>query len=446
MRWEQQVQYASISDIGFRRRNNQDAYAVRLCTERGDWQERGHLFLVADGMGGHAVGELASKIAADTIPHTYQKLTTLKAPEALKAAVEAANHAIYDRGVQNRDFLRMGTTCTTLVLGPLGAMVGHVGDSRAYRVRKGRIDQLTFDHSLLWELMRQKKLRPDELPVRAPRNVITRSLGPEESVNVDLEGPLPILPGDTYVLCSDGLTGHVSDTEIGMIAGELPPGEACRLLIHLANLRGGLDNITVVIARVGPLPAGVEAGEFTQEDTPDGVTWWLLALFWMLAALFVGGLALALLQDRTLLGGTLAGASLLTAIGIVVWRILRAARLRSRRDPDRTVHWQPHSTAPARLTPEFLLELDRVESDVQRAANEEGWSIDWTVHQQAYESAQAACAAKQYSRALSEYARALDVLMTGVSMQRKLMQHEARRGTKRDNGTGRREEGVSRKD
>src|SRR5260370_28552344 len=253
MLWEQKIEYAALTDIGFRRRNNQDSYAVQISSDREQWERRGHLFLVADGMGGHAVGELASKIAADTIPHTYLKLADDDPALALKAAVVAGNATINARGEMNRVFPRMGTTCTTLVLYPQGAVVAHVGDSRAYRIRSDRIEQLTFDHSLQWELLRQGRMSPEEIFRREPRNVITRSLGPQPVVEVDVEGPYPIRPGDVYVLCSDGLTGLVRDVEIGMVSRPLAPSEPCRLLVDLANLRGGPDNITVVVARVGPI-------------------------------------------------------------------------------------------------------------------------------------------------------------------------------------------------
>src|SRR5258708_22029293 len=135
---EQRIEYAALTDIGFRRRNNQDTYAVQIAKDREEWQRRGHLFLVADGMGGHAVGELASKIAADTIPHTYQKSTDEDPAVALKAAVVTANTTINARGEMNRDFTKMGTTCTTLVLSPRGAIIAHDRGSRAYGVRGER--------------------------------------------------------------------------------------------------------------------------------------------------------------------------------------------------------------------------------------------------------------------------------------------------------------------
>ena len=136
MRWEQKVQFASQSDIGFRRRNNQDSHAVTLSPDAETFQVRGHLFIVADGMGGHAVGELASKICVDTIPHTYFKNRAGDIPTALTAAIHDANSAVHEKGSQNAEFNRMGTTVVALVLGPQGAVIGHVGDSRLYRVRR----------------------------------------------------------------------------------------------------------------------------------------------------------------------------------------------------------------------------------------------------------------------------------------------------------------------
>ncbi len=146
----------------------------------------------------------------------------------------------------------MGTTCSTLILLPVGALIAHVGDSRIYRIRDGQIDQLTFDHSLVWELIRHKHLKSEQAQKSVPRNVITRSLGPDPVVEVDVEGPLPVRQGDVYVLCSDGLSGPVGDLEIGTFAAYFHPEDACRYLTHLANLRGGNDNITTVIVRIGP--------------------------------------------------------------------------------------------------------------------------------------------------------------------------------------------------
>src|ERR1041385_8124152 len=144
----------------------------------------------------------------------------------------------------------MGTTGTALVIRPEGAWVGHVGDSRAYRIRGGLIEQLSFDHSLLWELARRQRKSPEEL-TGIPANVIVRSLGPEATVQVDVEGPHPLEQGDVFLLCSDGLSGQVNDRVIGAVVTALPPEEAVRFLVHMANLQGGPDNTTVIVVRVG---------------------------------------------------------------------------------------------------------------------------------------------------------------------------------------------------
>lgn len=258
LRWQSQLQYAAITDVGMRRTSNQDAHAVKLSADEEAWQKRGHLFLVADGMGAHAAGELASQLAADSVPHLYHKLRDLSGPEALKRAVIDTNAEIHRKGQANLDFHNMGTTCSVLTLLPQGAIVAQVGDSRVYRLRQGLLEQLTFDHSLVWEMRAAGKAGGDpNAEINIPRNVITRSLGPYPDVKVDIEGPFPIQPGDTFMLCSDGLVGEVADDEIGPILATLNPEEAARALVDLANLRGGSDNTTVIVVRVtGDLGSG----------------------------------------------------------------------------------------------------------------------------------------------------------------------------------------------
>lgn len=243
------IEFASLTDVGVKRSHNQDAHAIMAANDEEQWRARGHVFLVADGMGAHAVGELASKLAADSIPHIYSKHSQEGPGASLRKAFIEANISIHTRGQQNREFQGMGTTATALVIRPEGAWVGHVGDSRVYRIRGNFIEQLSFDHSLVWELAKRHQKQPEEL-TGVPSNVIIRSLGPEPLVQVDIEGPHPVLPGDCFLLCSDGLSGPVTDREIGAVVGNLAPEEACRFLIHLANLQGGPDNITAVVVHV----------------------------------------------------------------------------------------------------------------------------------------------------------------------------------------------------
>lgn len=243
------IEHACRTDVGVRRSHNQDSLGVHMAGDVERWREHGHIFIVADGMGGHAVGEKASAKAARDIPHLIPKLAPEGPAAAIRKAYFETNTGIHSIGQENPEFRGLGTTATTLWLRPEGAYIGHVGDSRVYRLRGLTLEQLTFDHSAVWELAKRQGVTPEQLHgVRA--NVILRSLGPEPLVEVDVEGPHPLQPGDTFIMCSDGLSGQLSDYEIGAIVGALPPKEACDFVVELANLRGGPDNITVIVVRV----------------------------------------------------------------------------------------------------------------------------------------------------------------------------------------------------
>ena len=414
MRWEQKVQYASLSDVGMRRQNNEDSYAIQVSQSEEEFLRRGHLFLVADGMGGHAVGELASQIASETIPHTYFKSPLPDPRISLQSAVVAANRAIFEKGEQNKEFQRMGTTCSVLTLTPKGAILGHVGDSRCYRIRRDRIDQLTFDHSLEWEMRRRDGKAAEKLDFSNHRNIILRSLGPEPTVQVDLEGPFLVLPEDTFLLCSDGLSNQLSDSEIGAIVRELSPSQSCRLLIQLANLRGGPDNSTVVIARVGELPANVPPPPEPEEESPSALGWMWLAAFWFMSLAIVGGITLWLFGNPWV-GVSLTG---LSSTGMVILllkalSIQREAELRLRANADlsRTNLSRPYRTAVSLSSSELLQLLVDVESGLRRSATEENWSIDLKAHHEAIAAAEQAQRDKRFGRGCRDMARAIDTLM-----------------------------------
>jgi len=266
--WDDIIVDAAATDTGMRRSNNQDSYSIVRSSKVESWRQRGHMFMVADGMGAHAVGELASKLACDNIPHNYTKAKNATPSEAIAKAYKEVGGLIHGKASANRDFQGMGTTCSTLILLPEGALIAHVGDSRVYRIRNGRIDQLSFDHSLAWELVRRNHLSEEQANKAVPRNVITRSLGPDPNIEVDIEGPLPVEQGDVFLLCSDGLSGPVEDAELGAFAGNFHPKNACRYLLHLANLRGGMDNITVVIARIGAWVEPDSTSESARSEDP----------------------------------------------------------------------------------------------------------------------------------------------------------------------------------
>jgi protein phosphatase len=235
------------SDVGCRRAVNQDSRAVLAPSGPEDFHDRGWVLLVADGMGAHAAGEEASRIAADRVPAVYRHIAHQTPPEALLRALRQANAEIFDKGETHPELRGMGTTCTVLVLVPRGVLLGHVGDSRAYRIRGRSIEQLSRDHSLAWECGLSAKEA-----AAIPKNIITRSMGPHPDLEPDLEGPHSVADGDVFLLCSDGLSGQVRDEEIGLLAGRVrDPSLAAEALIGLTLARGAPDNVTVVIARAG---------------------------------------------------------------------------------------------------------------------------------------------------------------------------------------------------
>ena len=425
MRWEQQLLYATLSDIGLRRRNNQDSFCVQKCSEKEVWAKHGHIFVVADGMGGHAVGELASKIAIDTIPLAFFKSRAEKVGGALTEAIENANKAIFERGSSNVDFNRMGTTAVVLVLCPKGAVIGHVGDSRAYRVRGDRIEQLSFDHSLHWELERQGRLKKNDVFLSEVKHVITRSLGPEASVEVEIDGPISVFADDRYLLCSDGLTGNVTDSEIGMVVRELPPDEAVRLLVNLANLRGGSDNTTVIIVDCGDLAAlQLHSPDAETTEGPRRRSKWRTMLLFALGVLS-GGVAAAAIWQRWYV--TAAAAFTVALLGIVF-------SIKRERPPEvafvdvdteETVTHRPYRVASARTTKEFMTNLAQFEMELRKMASEELWSIDWKVHAQLVAAAKLSLDSKRTASAMSELGKSIDMLMTGFHAYRKKQKQAA---------------------
>ena len=236
---------ASLTDLGCVRKNNEDSKGVFAGAD----PARGHLLIIADGMGGAAAGEVASGIAVETVRATYFDAPAGSPPsDALRRAVEAANASIHRRAVDDPKLGGMGTTCTAVAVVGRQVSYGHVGDSRAYVAANGSLSQLTRDHSLAAELARSGG--EGGAPARA-KNVLTRCLGVKPEVKVDVSEQAIPLPDDAVlVMCTDGLTNLVEDGEIlHMVSMYLPDG-ACKRLVALARERGGPDNITVIVARL----------------------------------------------------------------------------------------------------------------------------------------------------------------------------------------------------
>jgi protein phosphatase len=233
---------AARTDVGRRRRANEDCYAIEA--------ELGY-FVVADGMGGHKAGQLASRLAAEAAVAALEALEGSAATltEKLRCTVAAANREIYVAAQAKPEYSGMGTTLVSLLAVEGRVALAHVGDSRAYLVRGGRIRQLTDDHSVVGELVRRREITELAAREHPHRHVLTRAIGVRREVPPDL-AELTSSPGDLFVLCSDGLTGLVHDEEIAEAANAGSDLDAiCAQLVDLANERGGEDNITVVLVR-----------------------------------------------------------------------------------------------------------------------------------------------------------------------------------------------------
>lgn len=407
--WQDSFEHAQLSDVGMRRRNNQDSHGLVLASDDGVWHARGHVLMVADGMGAHAAGELASKIAVDTVPHLYLKLRDLPPGEALERAIHEANAEVHRRGQANPEFHNMGTTSSVLAILPDAAWIAHIGDSRVYRLRGEILEQLTFDHSLVWEAKRDNNWPAGLDPTQAlPKNVITRSLGPNSQVMVDVEGPFPIEVGDTFLLCSDGLTGAISDEELAPILAYLPAEEAAAVLVDLANLRGGPDNITVLVARVlpsWPQKAGTSAVAARNSSESKGEVHpavWVGAGVCLLASI---GLLVA---RQPLFAGIAFAVGLL--VGGLGWALRGAwSGRRSGRSAAAKSYQAPYTRTSCSNPVQFLQKLAALTTELRTAAVET--SLDVTAYDKACRQATEAGKAGQTVPALRTYARAISGLM-----------------------------------
>jgi protein phosphatase len=245
---------AGETNVGMKRTHNEDSF---------DLLEDEKLYLVADGMGGHASGEVASKLAIETLREFF--LSTAQDPEAtwpykmdksrgyeenrLITGIKLANLRIHESQQREPKLRGMGTTMAAILVIDEGVLVAHVGDSRVYRLRAGTLEQLTEDHSLLNDYIKMKRLSEEEIANFPHKNVIVRALGMKDTVKVDTRLDTPQV-GDIYLLCSDGLSGPVTDAEIAEIASSSPDLKVVAAkLIERANANGGPDNITVVCAK-----------------------------------------------------------------------------------------------------------------------------------------------------------------------------------------------------
>lgn len=255
------IEHAGLTDVGMRRDHNEDSYCAN---------PEYNLFIVCDGMGGHAAGEVASRIAVDTVekftlatgndeditwPFEYDETLSLNA-NRIRTAIRLANQNLIAHIQERKEFKGMGTTIVCSIINGSEASLGNVGDSRIYLLRGGEIKQMTRDHSWIDEQLKQGILTPEEARKHPLRNVITRALGSKEDVVVDVIDT-QLIDGDTLLMCSDGLTGMLEDPEIRDIvaANGSDLQGACKALVEQANANGGDDNVTVILMRHQADPA-----------------------------------------------------------------------------------------------------------------------------------------------------------------------------------------------
>lgn len=414
--WKECLDYAAKTDIGLRRSNNQDAHAEDLAGSAEAFRTRGHLFIVADGMGAHAAGETASKKAVETIPLIYRKLKDFPIKDALREAVIEANREIFECAQANDNFRGMGTTVSALVMSPGGAIVAQVGDSRVYRCRRNTIEQLSKDHSLAWEL---RDLPEDIRPQYVPKNIITRSLGPQMDVEVDLEGPFPIEAEDRYVLCTDGLSGQLMDEEIGQVVNSLPPDEAAQALVDIANLRGGPDNITVTVIHVKAAPqcrlfSGQDEVTLTASRAKLPRVLSILATIMIVAGVVLIGLFVPPGWPQW---GVVLGALLIAAgLGCLLltprqWKKISQSLLTSGEGNS------PYSSTDCSFRRETLENLLKIVTEIEELARREGWETDWAKLEE-LKSTAVECQDRQLGPAIAAACRAISLLMATARAQR----------------------------
>ncbi len=240
------ISYGATSHVGLVRSENQDAYGSFPENNPDGSDER--LFIVADGMGGHLGGKEASRIALLEVPKVFFGDKKYSVKERLEMAFQRANDSIYDKAQTGNGFDRMGTTCTALALSDGQIMIAHVGDTRAYRIEKNKIDLLTDDHTLVEEMRREGVLTEAEAKVHPRRNTLTRAMGVEPNLEIDVYEIGEIKSDQRFLLCSDGLS-EVSSEEFQRIVMHMPPQDATDKLVEIANERGGHDNATALVLR-----------------------------------------------------------------------------------------------------------------------------------------------------------------------------------------------------
>ncbi len=245
-----EVESAGLSDPGRHRENNEDSIGSFIPEEPGILERKGVLFALADGVGGHQAGEVASAVAVSTVVEEYYSPSNHHRIEpALRHAIQVANLRLHDLGQHNQQLRSMETTLTVLVLAGAHGYLAHVGDSRIYHWRAGQLSQITSDHSEVAELVRMRVVSPDRAREHPGRGILTRTVGGRLIVRPDFHR-FPVEAGDQFILCSDGLWSEVRDEEVADTVAVRSPSEACRSLLDLALARDAADNISLQVVKI----------------------------------------------------------------------------------------------------------------------------------------------------------------------------------------------------
>lgn len=263
------VRSVIVSDLGNIRTNNEDiGLFFRIADEKVS-RQKGCLLMVADGMGGHNAGEVASRMAADIISHEYFKLNG-SIEKSLAKAYELANKNIFEMSASNKSVRGMGTTCTTLVIIDDIIYYAHVGDSRAYLLKNDKISRITEDHTYVQELVKNGEITVAEAAIHPKRNILTNAMGTKDSLRIDTgKFALPFEEKDRLMICSDGLYEYLNDNEIARILGGNSLHHAAHEMVDEAKKRGGHDNITVVLAEKVSATNGTTEKETKDFDIPQ---------------------------------------------------------------------------------------------------------------------------------------------------------------------------------
>jgi protein phosphatase len=247
------IEVAGLSDVGCQRENNEDSYLYWEPAGDEEFLRKGRLAVIADGMGGHEGGQEASRLAVETVREVYDQALHDDPQAALVESFAAAHARIQDYAERHPAFQGMGTTCTAVVLRGRQLYFAHVGDSRLYLIRNRRVLRLTRDHSYVGRLVESGIVRAEDAEKHPQRHILTAALGAGRELAVDSPEPsVALLEGDDLLLCTDGLWGVVTEEELETAVTPNAPAESCAILVNLARQRGGPDNITLQLLRVGP--------------------------------------------------------------------------------------------------------------------------------------------------------------------------------------------------